>query len=85
MANRYAGKVCLVTGSTMGIGYGIALRFAQEGAHAVVICSRKKANVEEAVKTLKESAPNCIIDGIVCNVGNKTQRATLIEHIATKY
>jgi glucose 1-dehydrogenase len=48
---RLEGKTALITGSSQGIGKGIALRYAAEGAE-VVINYRKGA--DEAQKTLKE-------------------------------
>lgn len=46
---RLEGKVCIVTGSTSGIGRGIAELFAQEGA-SVVIAARRE---EEGTKVVK--------------------------------
>ena len=47
-------KVALVTGSGTGIGKGIALRFAREGA-AVVVNSRTEANVKATAEEIRKS------------------------------
>jgi dehydrogenase/reductase SDR family protein 4 len=54
----------------------IAERLAQEGAK-VVICSRKKENVEVATAKLK--AKGLAVEGKVCHVGNAQQRRELVE------
>lgn len=47
------GKLALVTGSTAGIGYGIARGLLREGAN-VIINGRTQADVDRALKKLKQ-------------------------------
>ncbi|XP_069898313.1 dehydrogenase/reductase SDR family member 2, mitochondrial-like [Dipodomys merriami] len=74
-------RVAVVTGSTKGIGFAIARRLAQEGAH-VVISSRKQQNVDQAVAMLKEEGLS--VTGTMCHVGKAKDRehlvATALEH-----
>nr|XP_004661815.2 dehydrogenase/reductase SDR family member 2, mitochondrial-like [Jaculus jaculus] len=76
-----ANKVAVVTGSTNGIGFAIARRLAQDGAH-VVISSRKQQNVDSAVATLQ--GDGLCVSGTVCHVGKAEDRerlvATALEH-----
>uniref|UniRef100_A0A8C8UCA2 Dehydrogenase/reductase SDR family member 4 n=1 Tax=Peromyscus maniculatus bairdii TaxID=230844 RepID=A0A8C8UCA2_PERMB len=78
---KLANKVAVVTGSTNGIGFSIARRLAQDGAH-VVISSRKQQNVDRAVATLKKEGLG--VSGTVCHVGKAEDRerlvATALEH-----
>ncbi|KAJ5479854.1 hypothetical protein N7530_005363 [Penicillium desertorum] len=54
--NRLAGRKCMITGGTSGIGFAIAERFLQEGASTVVLVGRSQARLEEAAKKLESLA-----------------------------
>ncbi|XP_007180654.1 dehydrogenase/reductase SDR family member 4 isoform X2 [Balaenoptera acutorostrata] len=73
--NPLENKVALVTASTDGIGFAIARRLAQDGAH-VVVSSRKQQNVDRAVATLHGEGLS--VTGTVCHVGKGEDRERLV-------
>uniref|UniRef100_A0A8C0D709 Dehydrogenase/reductase SDR family member 4 n=1 Tax=Balaenoptera musculus TaxID=9771 RepID=A0A8C0D709_BALMU len=73
--NPLENKVALVTASTDGIGFAIARRLAQDGAH-VVVSSRKQQNVDRAVATLHKEGLS--VTGTVCHVGKGEDRERLV-------
>ncbi|XP_059860795.1 dehydrogenase/reductase SDR family member 4-like isoform X2 [Delphinus delphis] len=73
--NPLENKVALVTASTDGIGFAIARRLAQDGAH-VVVSSRKQKNVDRAVAMLHGEGLSVM--GTVCHVGKGEDRERLV-------
>ncbi|SNB70320.1 NAD(P)-dependent dehydrogenase, short-chain alcohol dehydrogenase family [Arboricoccus pini] len=65
-----SGKHALVTGSTAGIGYGIARGLAKSGA-IVTLNGRSEARVKEATARLQADLPDADISGIAADVGTK--------------
>ena len=61
MSGRLAGKVAVVTGSSRGIGRGIALRLAQEGADVAVNYSRSAQEADEVAGQIKAMGRKVIV------------------------
>ncbi|XP_057816319.1 tropinone reductase-like 3 isoform X2 [Cryptomeria japonica] len=74
---RFSGKVAVVTASTQGIGFAIALRLGMEGA-SVVVSSRKPTNVDNAVQQLADHGITDVL-GVPCHVSDAQQRKRLIQ------
>ncbi len=70
-------KTALITGSTAGIGYGIARQLLKEGAH-VIINGRTEKRINSAINQLQNSIPECNVSGCVANFSNKQQIDQLI-------
>lgn len=62
-------KTVIITGSTKGIGYGLAQEFLAQGCQ-VTICGRDETTLEKAYQTLAQQFSRDSILGITCDVSN---------------
>jgi len=79
---RLKDKVCIVTGSSMGIGEAIAERFAEEGAK-VVVNSRSQERADKTAASLKEKGYD--VFAIAADMSNKQSVVTLMKKTIEKY
>ena len=63
------GKTAVVTGSTAGIGFGIASVLAAEGAR-VIVNGRTEARVTAALERIRQSVKSAELQGVAGDLGN---------------
>ncbi|KAF2747397.1 putative short-chain dehydrogenase TIC 32, chloroplastic [Sporormia fimetaria CBS 119925] len=67
------GRVALVVGGAMGIGFEVARAFVKVGARVIMV-NRKEEQGDEAIKQIKdEVGPNAQIEWEGCDMGNLKQ------------
>jgi 3-oxoacyl-[acyl-carrier protein] reductase len=76
---RMDGRVALITGSSLGIGRAMALKFAESGAH-VAICARR-ADVLEKTKAEVEAAGGGKVAAITADVAKADDVTRLIDTV----
>jgi NAD(P)-dependent dehydrogenase (short-subunit alcohol dehydrogenase family) len=74
-------RVAIITGAGQGIGKGIALAFAKEGA-SVAIVERNEKTCKQAEEEIESLGYKSI--GIVCDVGDQVQVESTVTEIASK-
>ncbi|HEY9260138.1 SDR family oxidoreductase [Chitinophaga sp.] len=74
------GKKALVSGSTQGIGFAIALQLLKEGA-TVIINGRSTARIEEAIAKLKAEVPGATVTGVAADFGNAAEVQQMLEQV----
>ena len=77
---KLKGKTALVTGSTAGIGFGIARRLLQEGA-SVVINGRTEARINSALDQLRRAIPDCTVQGCAADFAD----ADAVQHLLDEH
>jgi NAD(P)-dependent dehydrogenase (short-subunit alcohol dehydrogenase family) len=78
------GKVCLVTGSSSGIGKATARELARMGATVVMVC-RNRAKGEATQAEIKEASANAQVDLIVADLSELSQVRRAASEFTQKY
>ena len=65
-------KSIVITGSTRGIGRGLADEFLKRG-HNVVLSGRNKETLEKEIKKAEEEFDNSKVIGLICDVTDYKQ------------
>lgn len=80
--DRLKDKVAIITGGGRGIGKGIALRFAEEGARVVI--SQRDAESLDATRAEIEASGG-VATGIVCDVADPAAVDALVSETVERY
>ena len=73
---KLEGKSAIVTGSGRGIGRGVALQFAKEGADVLINYSRSKESAEEVGNEIEKLGRRAL--AIPTNIGVKTEVDSMV-------
>ena len=76
-------KIALVTGASRGIGRGIALRLAKEGATVIVNYNGNAAKAAEVVDEI--TAAGGTAEAYACNVADDAACGEMIKHVLDTY
>jgi NAD(P)-dependent dehydrogenase (short-subunit alcohol dehydrogenase family) len=79
---RLDDKAALVTGSTAGIGFAIALGLAREGAR-VIVNGRTQARVDAALASIRQQLPQAKLEGVALDLGNAAGCEVLVRRVPT--
>ncbi len=79
-----SGRVCMITGTTSGIGKATALGLAKMGA-TVIMVARNEADLRAAADDIKEKTANESIDFIVADLSSQESVHRLAEDFRNKY
>lgn len=81
--NRLEGKIALVTGSTQGLGEGIAMKFAREGA-IVIVNGRSQSNGDKVLERLRQiPAADAIF--LRADLSSKRQAQRLVDETIARF
>ncbi|MGE5672358.1 MAG: SDR family oxidoreductase [Mycobacterium leprae] len=84
MSTQMAGKTCIVTGATSGIGRETALGLARMGAH-VALVARDRNRGEATVAAITEQTGNRQVDLLLADLSDQSQVRRLAAEILAKY
>ena len=82
MSERLSGDTAIITGSSRGIGQGIAERFAAEGAN-VVVNSRSQERADEVAAAIEDDGGTAI--GIEADVTDEDEMAALVDATVERF
>ncbi len=82
IAGRHLGKVAIVTGAGQGIGRGIALRLAQEGAH-VVVAEYNEASARTVTDALGALGPEALAYPV--DIGDTQRTEQMVRDVVGKF
>ena len=76
-------KIALVTGAGQGIGRGIALELARQGAGGVAVADRNPQTAEETAGLVREAGAEA--EAIVCDLRDRDQVAAMVARAAERF
>ena len=80
---RLEGKVVLVTGSSQGIGQGVAVRLAQEGAKVIINYHSHPEGADDTLKQVRDTGSDGIT--IQADLGQTSEIDSLIQQSLAKF
>lgn len=66
------GRVAIVTGGALGIGFEVARALAHGGAKVIMV-NRKEEQGQDAIKTIRDETPDADVDWKECDLGSLKQ------------
>lgn len=79
----FQGKTALVTGSSKGIGRGVAIELARGGANVVVNCSASRTQAEDVAKEIRSLGSKAIV--VACDVSDQKAVEDMVARTVSEF